>query len=679
LNWKTTQKDTDVKEPAIRHDFNSPDEETRRMAVHQLHGQKLSICSPLLFTALGDASWRVRKEAVEVLVAAKPSETEIQQLISLLRDEDNAGLRNSTSESMVRLGKKALPALISHLHDDDHDLRKLVVDALGAIGGKESTQALIDALSDPDMNVAAAAAEGLGTVGDRKAVPFLLKGLQTCQNDFLIFNILGALGQLGEPGPLPVVVKELARRDIMKRAVYECLGRIGCDSEAADILLEGALSSLPGNRKVALRSLAKVVESMPPLFRQEFEERIKSSFSTELTDFMIASFDMHDLLLSESIISLLTILKSPKGVTILLNALSDDRLHAGASRALRALGAQGIEAALPLFGAADEELRSAICLLLGTSTSAEPVLPVIRHALKDSSSIVRKAAVTAAGRLGSAELLADVADMLEDEDIEVREEATIQLRAGVAANQVLIQQTALQLAASPDSAQRHQAAMLFAALNDGEKLGQLMKDVDPVVREAAVQAVGTLRIGGSCSHLVMALVDEIVDVRIAAAEALGECSECSAIPPLRLALQDNDSWVKAAAMRSLVQLAGEEALGDIISIWNNADDVVLLACIEMLELIGTEAALHQALKAVEHPDTEVAKAAIKVFSTHDSYMLMPKLQQLLSHLAWDVRIEAVRACANLPQQEIMQLLTNQLSTEDNQLVKAEILSLIGKA
>ena len=104
------------------------DEEARRLIVHEQLGKPLDRCRELLFAALGDNSWRVRKEAVEVLVASRPGREDCAVLIELLRDEDNAGLRNAAVELLVRLGKRVVPTLMAHLHDPDHDLRKMVVD-----------------------------------------------------------------------------------------------------------------------------------------------------------------------------------------------------------------------------------------------------------------------------------------------------------------------------------------------------------------------------------------------------------------------------------------------------------------------------------------------------------------------------------------------------------------------
>ncbi|WP_318258722.1 HEAT repeat domain-containing protein [Geobacter anodireducens] len=145
----------------VNADLQSSDEETRRRAVLDLATVSLDDARELLFVAMGDGSWRVRKEAVSLLLGMCPDKGTIEGIIGLLASVDNAGLRNSAVEVLEGLAGRAVPALLAHLKDDDRDVRKFVVDILGTIGDRSSIPALIDALDDPDPNVSAAAAENL--------------------------------------------------------------------------------------------------------------------------------------------------------------------------------------------------------------------------------------------------------------------------------------------------------------------------------------------------------------------------------------------------------------------------------------------------------------------------------------------------------------------------------------
>lgn len=191
----------------VNADLQSTDEETRRRAVLDLAAVPLANAREPLFVAMGDVSWRVRKEAVSLLLGMCPDEGTIEGIIGLLSSVDNAGLRNSAVEVLEGLESRAVPALLTHLKDDDRDVRKFVVDILGTIGDRSSIPALIDALDDPDPNVSAAAAENLGKIGDLRAVAPLLAALG--KNDvWFSYSILGALTRIGEPVPVNILTPD---------------------------------------------------------------------------------------------------------------------------------------------------------------------------------------------------------------------------------------------------------------------------------------------------------------------------------------------------------------------------------------------------------------------------------------------------------------------------------------
>lgn len=654
------------------------DEEVRRRTVQEQFGVPLDRCRDLLWAALGDDSWRVRKEAVEVLVAARPGRNEIAGLIELLRHEDNAGLRNATSELLVRLGKRAVPVLLDHLQDRDQDLRKLVVDTLAAIGERSAVPALLTVLDDPDVNVAAAAAEALGAIGDRSAVPALLQALDRQQHDFFRFNALSALGRIAAPAPLPPVVARLAKHDMLRLAAYECLGTIGADTAAADLLLEGMQSGLPSLRLVALRSLAAVLQHLEPLFRQAVIDRLKGLFDQGLLETLTQAADSGNPDLAEAVLALLEALADPRCLPLLMQSMVNERLASRAMEALQSIGTDAIAPSVARYALADEAERAAICTLLGRLGQLQPgVEQTISRALSDEAALVRRTAAAAAGRLPNVALLSAVTGLLEDEDPTVRDAALQTLRAQGGSHGELVREIAGQMISSELPEQRRAAALLCAASGDCEQLALLMKDEHAAVRESAVRAVGRLRLAASCPSLVMALVDEAEEVRIAAAESLsGCCGKPDGVAPLRLALQDTSSWVQSAALRSLVELIGEDALSDALELWQRGDEVAQLACLEAFDLLAAPEGFALISQALGQRDGEVLKGVIEVLARHQPDLLLPWLHHILSHTDWDVRMSAVRASANLAPDERHDLLRMALDREDHDLVRHALRQLL---
>lgn len=653
------------------------EEEVRYRSVQEQRSLPLATSRKVLFKALGDESWRVRKQAVELILSAHPVDKDLHQLIELLRDEENAGLRNATAEVLAGLGRQAVPALLAYLDDNDHDLRKIVVDLLGSIGGHDALQGLTRALSDPDVNVAAAAAEGLGVCGDATSARELLSHLEQNQDQFFRFNALVALGRIGVAGPLPPIIRQLAGHDMLRRAVYECLGRIGGDPEAVCLLLEGALSHLPSIRQAAICSLAQVLRQLDPDQGEVVKKQLQLAAGQGLFEHLVESFCPGKLTVNDAVVTILEKLADERGSKLLFRALTDERLAAGAERALKALGQSSVRTALACFSELpDAAERAVICLYLGKLRDLQGVA-VVKKGLVDRAAQVRAAAAHAAVCLPDPALPALVAGLLTDEDVSVREAALAALQLCADADRYLIRQAAEQMANDPEPEQRRGAALLFAALHDDERLSRLLKDEDARVRETAARAVGTMKPVNGCRHLLIALVDEEADVRIAAAEALGDCNNSAAIQPLRLSLNDHDPWVQAAALRSLVQLAGDEALADTLELWEQGNEVVQLACLEVFDVIGLPEGMQAVSRDLCRRDGEVLKGAIELLSRYDSTLLKPWFQHLLCHSDWDVRITVVRASGAFADEERIMLLNMALEHEDNDLVRAEIQSLLG--
>ena len=100
---------------------SSDAEERREAAVDLGHAARHdSGAVPLLFRAMGDADWRVRKTAVEGLVSIGGARV-INGLLQALNAPDNAGVRNSAIEALVQIGGPSgayFPPSLLHLPMD---------------------------------------------------------------------------------------------------------------------------------------------------------------------------------------------------------------------------------------------------------------------------------------------------------------------------------------------------------------------------------------------------------------------------------------------------------------------------------------------------------------------------------------------------------------------------------
>lgn len=656
------------------------DEEIRYRIVQRQQDLSWEQSKPLLLAALGDQSWRVRKLAVEQIRSAGAlSVDDREQLVCLLRDEDNAGLRNSAAELLISLGLQSVGTLVRHLHDADHDVRKQLVDILGAIGGAEALQALPEMLNDPDVNVAAAAAEALGASGDSCFARALVTCLEQSEDQFFRYNLLSALGKTGVPGPLPVVIRKMLSDSLLGRAVYECLGRIGGDGEAVELLLCGIKSGLPSLRQAAICSLASVLRHIPSDQGEDVKNRLQRATDAGLLEQLSLVRFPSGTAVDGAIISILGMINDLQAVPLLLRAQADEQLAPQAEHLLDRLGSAAVQAAIKRFGSCQNRTeRAAICRLVGRATDiGEDGIALIHQALSDQNDDVRASAVAAVATMTvNSQLASRLLELLNDQSMLVRSAAVTTLEKSAGSCQE-VRDTAIRMARSEDPEQRIIAARLLVAVQGSEYLSALLKDVEPSVREAAARAAGGLGGQEGCSHLVLAMADEDPEVRIAAAEALGECGDTAAIEPLRLALHDHDPWVQAAVLKSLVQLAGQDAQADLIVLWEQGDEVVQLVCLNAFRQLATPDCIRSVASRIGVCGAEVLKGAIAFLRDYASEQLIPWLQQLINHPDWDVRIVVVRASADLVR-EHEELFRNALLTEKDALVRAEISVLLDR-
>lgn len=658
----------------IRTQLNSPEEEERRQAVIGLGRHPLELSRELFFVAMGDGSWRVRKEAVNSLLAVPPDDATMDGLIGLLASSDNAGLRNSAVEALERLESRGIPLLLERLKDPDHDVRKFVADILGNIGDRSSIPALVEALRDPDANVSAAAAENLGKIGDPRAAAPLVEALGTGDVWFR-YSVLGALTRIGEPVPFSVFAP-LVSDTLLKRPVLECLGAVG-DRDAVPVLLDALQDRVRAAREAAACALSRLRGRLPAVYVREMDDLLAGLRGKPCVEDLIASLDTTERTVREAIVGLLALIGDERAAGSLLEGCRDERLRRTCLQGFRTMGEGAMTTLLAAYSEADDEEKTFIIYLWG-EMGFGGAASHLGEAMASSRSSVRRAAVVAAGKIGLAGLLDRIGALLEDNDQDVREGAVDALVRLSTTGREEVAAVARTLAGSPAPDGRQNAARLYAALADAEHLAFLMKDESPLVRRSAVSALAGLRLPECLGNLVMALVDEDPDVRIAAATGIGEVQGEGGVDPLVLSLNDADPWVRCAALRSLGKIGGERALDAVENLMGKADGVVLLTALEALAAVGGDRALLLVRKGLESSDEEVVKSAIDILSRSGASWLGEYGDRLLRHPHWDVRCTTARAMAHLLGDEAAVHLRGALETEQDELVRGELRDLLGR-
>ncbi|MSM41306.1 MAG: HEAT repeat domain-containing protein [Geobacter sp.] len=657
----------------LRERLRSSDEEIRRMTVTTLSGYTFAEVKEFVYEALGDESWRIRKEALNVLFSWSFTEQIIEDLVGLLRASDNAGQRNSASEALEKLGVQTLPVLCRHLSDNDPDVRKFIIDILGNIGSPDAVPLLIPALRDPDSNVATAAAENLGKIGDERAVEELVKVLDSSDIP-LCYTVLEALGCIGRPVPLATITP-LADEVLLKKPVIDCIGIVG-DVEAIPLLMEGLREKARHVRAAAANAIIRIREDLPAgVAADRVDPYLREMGGTPFAAEFILSLSDTERFLTEPMVKILGLMGDPRAVPVLLEGCRNDHLRRSCLQAFRELGTPGVEALLASYQTANEEHRCYMAYVCGELGIRESV-GTLRGAMRDPSHVLRRVAAVAAGKIFEPCLIDDLAALLNDEEIDVRHGAVDSLAALAPVDRESVAAIAGRLAAAEQPEKRRSSATVFAALQDGDRLARLIKDEDANVRKAAVFALAELKSPVSVNHLVLALVDEEPDVRMAAAGALGALGGESAEQALLVALKDQNSWVKCAALRSLGALRVAAAESAIVGLIEETDGLVLISALRTLLDINGERAHQLARNALAHPDKEVVKAAVEILShTNDSW-LDEFRDRLLFHEHWDIRSLFIKALAEHRGVQALPALQEALKCEPDDLVRRQIMDIV---
>ncbi len=191
-------------------------------------------------------------KAIEALASFATEET-IAFLVSKLHHK-NPTVRRIITDSLVTIGKPAIPPLLNSFETGDIDSKILSANVLGFIGDRAGADGLVAAFDRglvDDLNVRYAVYEALGRIGTMKGIICLVDGLQE-QDELILMAVIGGLEKHVNPGMMSALNKllciaddqsdRLAKAVIVSKAttIFDSLYEKG---EAADKLIEALAKS----------------------------------------------------------------------------------------------------------------------------------------------------------------------------------------------------------------------------------------------------------------------------------------------------------------------------------------------------------------------------------------------------------------------------------------------------
>jgi HEAT repeat protein len=169
-------------------------------------------------------------------------------------------------------------------------------------------------------------------------------------------------------------------------------------------------------------------------------------------------------------------------------------------------------------------------------------------------------------------------------------------------------------------------------------------------------------------------------MRTAAAAALGASQSDAVENDLRLLSRDADPLVRAAALRAIGARFGEHpepgrraaALG-LLRVALADEAPVALTALQILRQVGRGEGAH-VVAALARPEVEVVQEAVRCLGTIGAAEDLEVLHALVAHPDWSVRAEAIQALAERRSQRAIPAILRRLETEQDEFVREVILA-----
>lgn len=610
--------------------LSSPDFFEREEAVKQLGTIDADEAVAGLVMALEDEDRGIRELAADCLV--NQGGDTCSRLLASFMGHNEISVRNLAAEILVRIGERAVPALVEALNDGDHDVRKFALDVLGLIRDHSVAGRIHEMLDDPNENVACSAAEALGHLGTKESVEPLLQAFE--KYDFLRAQAAEALGRIGDPSAFDGLVGYLNADDpVVLYSVVEALGRLGdpraiehlhrlletdqeliSDAATAAIirLTKSADSSSAANfsdkrfKKFLLDSLNSDDPSIVQFALQELKNWNEPEIVEELLNLIVKA----DGEIVKQISDILRLVGSPAvdGMRAALNNANDE----GKQKLLDAICRSGdvrlSDVIAGLATSANPDVRQSVAMALGKCGSRESN-KILRTLINDTVGHVRAAAVKSIGWLGAQDEDIDMLiGCLNDDYPDVREAA---MGAMILVGNAKVIDTFTDDLNHENPERPRLAAVALGMIGEEGTRQPLLSAIshsDPAVRRSAIEAL--VRLGGidDIGPIRGSLNDENNLVRKAAVTAMINLAGRQAIDDIRHLLIDDDIWVRYHTIDAIGSLGDPSLSAMILPFLDDEQDILRIAAIKALAAMGDASCIDQLQKVVAEGNADVENA-----------------------------------------------------------------------
>jgi HEAT repeat protein len=160
-------------------------------------------------------------------------------------------------------------------------------------------------------------------------------------------------------------------------------------------------------------------------------------------------------------------------------------------------------------------------------------------------------------------------------------------------------------------------------------VSKLLQDPDIDVLNKAVDMLVQMKHPDTVKYLTAALKDDSEYARRAAVEVLNELGDPESVKDLLNVLKDDDWWVRSRAGDALAEIGGPKVVDSVVALIKDEDEEIRRTAIEILNATKDERAVDHLIKATDDSDWWVRERSIDALSKIGGPKALPRLLELL--------------------------------------------------
>ncbi len=375
------------------------------------------------------------------------------------------------------------------------------------------------------------------------------------------------LGHIGNPEAVEALIKALNTPDAdARRAIITALGA-SRSSQAIAPLINLLKNPATFKNKPLHEELQRVLRT----FGQAGAQLLRQAFAEGPDSVKIATAHIMADMAGEQVLD--TLIAG-------LNT-TNPNVETAVTQALTKIGPEAAKKLLPSLNHAAPSIRANTAIILGHIANPVAMDPLIDRLEQEDDLPARQAIVTALDTLGwkpansTAGAIYWIAKHRWDQCAALGQKAIDPL---------------LKVIRAPDAEQetKHQATQTLAKIGKPAllTLTQLLTHQDPLIRQLAAAALGTLGDESTLDALTQVTTDHSWQVRLAAVQALGEIGVPQSFEAVLNTLKDSMPDIRIAALAALAKIGGPKAESQLIKVLLGSDRAIHPYAAQALDTLG---------------------------------------------------------------------------------------------